>query len=86
MYMLLTIIITHSIQNYRLPRLSAINTMIAGPAVITRKREISCNKVVGLKNIIQSPMIKSVCISLIIYNNFEILNTYIVYSNTFVVT
>ena len=52
---------------YKLPRLKAISTMIAGPAVITRNRETSCNKVVRLKNIINSPMIKSLYISLIIY-------------------
>lgn len=54
-------------KSYRLPRLKAINTIIAGPAVTTRKRETSCSKVVRLKNIINSPMIKILCISLIIY-------------------
>ena len=42
--------------DYKLPRLNAIKTIIAGPAVITKKREINCNKVVGLKNIIKSPI------------------------------
>ena len=54
-------------QIYKLPRLKAINTMIAGPAVMTRKRAINCSKVVRLKNIIKSPIIKSVYISLSTY-------------------
>jgi hypothetical protein len=33
---------------YRLPRLKAIRTIIAGPAVITRKRDTSCAKVCRL--------------------------------------
>ena len=52
---------------YKLPRLNAINTIIAGPAVITRNRDTSWNKVVGLKNMMNSPVIKSVYISLIIF-------------------
>lgn len=61
------IIITQTIQIYKLPRLKAINTIIAGPAVITRKRATSCSKVVKLKNIIKSPIIKSVYIFLSTY-------------------
>jgi|Laugresu1bdmlbsd_1035121.scaffolds.fasta_scaffold342250_1 hypothetical protein len=52
---------------YKLPRRKAINTIIAGPAVITRKRETNCSKVVRLKNMMNSPVIKSVYISLIIF-------------------
>ena len=34
--------------SYKLPRLRAIRTIIAGPAVITRKRAASCAKVCRL--------------------------------------
>ena len=67
---------------YRLPRRRAISTMIAGPAVITRNKETNCSKVVGLKNILNSPMIKSVVSLKLLRRNSEILDTYIVYSNT----
>ena len=53
--------------SYKLPRLKAINAIIAGPAVITIKRETNCSKVVRLKNMMNSPVIKSVYISLIIF-------------------
>ena len=33
---------------YKLPRLKAIRTIIAGPAVITRKRDASCATVCRL--------------------------------------
>lgn len=52
------IIVTQIIRIYKLPRLKAISTMIAGPAVITRKRAINCSRVVRLKNIMKSPIIK----------------------------
>jgi hypothetical protein len=67
---------------YRLPRRKAINTIIAGPAVITRNKETNCSKVVGLKNILNSPMIKSFVFLKLRIRNSEILDTYIVYSNT----
>ena len=76
------IIITHFITPYRLPRRKAISTIIAGPAVITRNKETNCSKVVGLKNILNSPMIKSVVSLKLLRRNSEILDTYIVYSNT----
>ena len=67
MHQIFRIIITQIMQIYKLPRLKAINTMIAGPAVMTIKRAINCSKVVRLKNIIKSPIIKSVYISLSTY-------------------
>ena len=67
---------------YILPRRKDINTIIAGPAVITRNKETNCSKVVGLKNILNSPMIKSFVFLKLRIRNSEILDTYIVYSNT----
>ena len=49
--------IAHRTEFYKFPRLSAIKTIIAGPAVITRNKEINCNKVVRLKNIIKFLML-----------------------------
>lgn len=50
--------------NYKLPRLKAIKTMIAGPDVITRAKAISWNNVVAL-NILTSMDLINCFISLI---------------------
>ena len=80
--LLFKIIITHFIKVYKLPRRKAISTIIAGPAVITRNKDTNCSRVVGLKNIFYSPIFKSVILLKSLIYNFEILDTYIVYSNT----